>query len=612
MKKIRAKIIQLIVAFSFIANPIAVQFNALQAVDFGESTDYGKYGLGYVGKVYDDGNSIGFATGGKFNFKLKQRVPQPWFKGKGPSLSAGCGGISFSGGFMSLLNLDQIGEQLKDAGAAFAWGIMLGLVTSLPSIKEVWDTINKWARMIQNLLANACNAGKKLATMAKDTEVGEGVSAAFDSVISTEQGSDSLMSKIQNQGSAITKPVTEWLEGASDWASSSATDSEKRNALSQMVKGVVANTTFSQQVFTSQMVNFNLTPLKMTKEAWDVSSATSGTVFEPTYQKENPNGLSGSDLAEYQFRYITALFLYNYTSSKVFNESGVKSLVSILNKGKLVISGSLSPEAYEKELKEYTTTYDKENSYLSTVHPSSYSSNPEEAIIAWADSGDIDGLKNSRLPLVSGVVYAPNNTDGSNNQKVVSIIGVALKSDGSSPAVKDTGWQKVLEDYGDFETISSKQIDCLKRTATNCSDVLPVLLPDIKKAMYVYSQSLSDDQEGIEERIKWELKHALWKTLQSYMKTECMHLNADSSVFVPMEQNGKTVPMPNDIKEQDSLSQKCEKLVINIKIEEGPPPGMSELTGTAGTTIVPSTFLGRIEYLGKKNIQRGLLNSPSK
>ena len=58
-------------------------------------------------------------------------------KGTVPNYSIGCNGISLSGGYIGLLGLSDIEEQLKDSGAAFAWGILSGLAYSLPVISDV-------------------------------------------------------------------------------------------------------------------------------------------------------------------------------------------------------------------------------------------------------------------------------------------------------------------------------------------------------------------------------------------------------------------------------------------------------------------------------------------
>jgi hypothetical protein len=86
------------------------------------------------------------------------QYPQPWFSFSPPKVSVGCGGISLKGMFASIIGLDQLEEQLKNAGTSIAWGIVVGLIYSLPGIGAALRMIDTWAKKIQQLLANACQS----------------------------------------------------------------------------------------------------------------------------------------------------------------------------------------------------------------------------------------------------------------------------------------------------------------------------------------------------------------------------------------------------------------------------------------------------------------------
>jgi len=58
-----------------------------------------------------------------------------------------------------MLNLDTLQSMLEQAGASFAWGIMIGLIYSLPGVADAFAKLNQWARFGQNLFSNACNVG---------------------------------------------------------------------------------------------------------------------------------------------------------------------------------------------------------------------------------------------------------------------------------------------------------------------------------------------------------------------------------------------------------------------------------------------------------------------
>lgn len=126
----------------------------------------------YAGSWEDPSSGIKYHSGGgiKIKFKSDSQSFPPWIKGSVPGIKAGCNGISIDGGFVSLLGLDDIETQLKDAGAAFAWGILIGLAYSLPGVSDVFAKIQKWARQIQQLLQNACSIGQDFSKNSKAAE----------------------------------------------------------------------------------------------------------------------------------------------------------------------------------------------------------------------------------------------------------------------------------------------------------------------------------------------------------------------------------------------------------------------------------------------------------
>ena len=123
----------------------------------------------YAGTWEDPTTGMNYYTGGGIKIKFKQSSTgfTPWVKGSTPGYNVGCNDISIEGGFLALLGLDDIERQLQDAGAAFAWGILIGLAYSLPAISNVFQQIQKWARQIQGLLQNACQIGQNLAKNSK-------------------------------------------------------------------------------------------------------------------------------------------------------------------------------------------------------------------------------------------------------------------------------------------------------------------------------------------------------------------------------------------------------------------------------------------------------------
>lgn len=101
-----------------------------------------------------------------FRFGPGLSYPEPIFNVSPPQISAGCNGLSIKGMFASIISLTQMEEQLKNAGASIAWGIVVGLIYSLPGIGAAFRMIDTWAKKIQQLLANACQMGQQIAQFA--------------------------------------------------------------------------------------------------------------------------------------------------------------------------------------------------------------------------------------------------------------------------------------------------------------------------------------------------------------------------------------------------------------------------------------------------------------
>lgn len=165
----------------------------LVSVQQAKATDLGSILLKnstYAGTWEDPTSGMKYVTGGgiKIKFKGTTNSYTPWVKGTAPNYSIGCNGISLSGGYIGLLGLSDIEEQLKDSGAAFAWGILSGLAYSLPVISDVFAKAQNYARTLQRLMQNACSIGQNLA--AQSPAKGKIDNALTDSVIG--QGFDKV------------------------------------------------------------------------------------------------------------------------------------------------------------------------------------------------------------------------------------------------------------------------------------------------------------------------------------------------------------------------------------------------------------------------------------
>ena len=86
----------------------------------------------------------------------------PWFAVGAPGMRANCSGFDYNLGFITMIDFDELGEQLKQAGSSFVWGLLMGLAYSMPALKQVLDDINDWIQGIQGMLKDSCAAGMKI------------------------------------------------------------------------------------------------------------------------------------------------------------------------------------------------------------------------------------------------------------------------------------------------------------------------------------------------------------------------------------------------------------------------------------------------------------------
>lgn len=132
------------------------------------ATNLGDYITSYkssAGSWTSPTTGMKYHYGGSYEFTFKGgNKYQPWVTGSDPEIKIGCNGISLKGGFVGLLGLNELKDQIKDAGQSLAWGAFISLQYAVPGLFQVFTKIREWAATIQNMLQNACNIGKALAT----------------------------------------------------------------------------------------------------------------------------------------------------------------------------------------------------------------------------------------------------------------------------------------------------------------------------------------------------------------------------------------------------------------------------------------------------------------
>ncbi|HAK87634.1 MAG: hypothetical protein A2X55_08925 [Nitrospirae bacterium GWB2_47_37] len=98
---------------------------------------------------------------GSVSFRLKNDVlGKPAFSVTPPRAAISCSGMDFDAGMISMLNLDVFEQLLSQGGASLSWGIMIGMVYSLPGVSESWQKLQEYARLGQKIFQSPCEMGK--------------------------------------------------------------------------------------------------------------------------------------------------------------------------------------------------------------------------------------------------------------------------------------------------------------------------------------------------------------------------------------------------------------------------------------------------------------------
>ena len=57
------------------------------------------------------------------------------------------------------MNLERLGQQLSQAGASLAYGVLIGLVYTMPGVEQTFTKLNEWSQWLQSFLSESCNIG---------------------------------------------------------------------------------------------------------------------------------------------------------------------------------------------------------------------------------------------------------------------------------------------------------------------------------------------------------------------------------------------------------------------------------------------------------------------
>lgn len=137
-----------------------------------------------------------YASGGsiEYRFSYENVDWSPIVDWEAPSIKAGCSSLSLNGGFASFLGLEDLAEQLANAGQALIWGILIALINSLPSLEHIFSKIKEIVNWVSSMLRNMCNMGKAIGnSMLQNSEWGKAYMGAMDTTQSFLNNLDSAI-----------------------------------------------------------------------------------------------------------------------------------------------------------------------------------------------------------------------------------------------------------------------------------------------------------------------------------------------------------------------------------------------------------------------------------
>lgn len=137
-------------------------WNETQSAQFFNDRAWSNYSKAMV---QQQGNSFGgsyFGASGSFRFSDTASTYKPFLDWEAPSIEADCNGLSYSLGFASLIDFEDIGANLGNVAGALTFGIIVAIINSLPTINQAFTQIKALVQYIQNLLRNACNFSKNI------------------------------------------------------------------------------------------------------------------------------------------------------------------------------------------------------------------------------------------------------------------------------------------------------------------------------------------------------------------------------------------------------------------------------------------------------------------
>lgn len=477
------------------------------------STSAGSWTSPGTGMKYNYGGDYQFTFNGGNRF-------QPWITTSKPSLKVGCNGISLKGGFVGLLGLNEIKDQLSDSGASLAWGVMIGLQYSMPALFSVFKTLREWATTIQKLLQNMCSIGQSLV---RNTDTGKAAKKDVDDFLNTLGSAGDWMDSKMKGADEYRKNIDKYVD-----CSSLSGDAYKKCV------GKLGNTKVTQNDKIAHSVGSNTGSVAILMEQHQVPEKSPSKLYVGKLSDLLDSGkiqdqtiISSTALhdKELSYKLLRVFFgdivLTNTTFSKIvtkntnYEKSPDTGTYEIdINKKKEQIKKDVDGEPKKPSDKEAYFAYEQPiitdhklaanaliNGITSSVNSSFCNANEcdiSEELVFYSDFGTPQGGDTEDRSVSYGIVKYPSlekadtslQWDGALKESLKSIRTLVKSKSGITPVI-----------------LTHLETDNNLLTANSTSTTIPLLLPNIAK--YIDIVSSLERRAGRETQLSAHLKELL-------------------------------------------------------------------------------------------------------
>ena len=463
--------------------------------------NFGQYAFPTVKRLP---GGMGYAVGGNYFMRLGSvGGTKPIISITPPDIRMGCGGLSIRGMFMSFLGLDELSTMLSDSGTTVAWGLMLGLVESLPSISQTLEQVQTFVRNIQKLLANSCQTAKILAQRWQHKPV---IGAINDGIGSINTADHSLAEKIKKWNNSMMNTFAGLLKDGD------VTDEKKGGMISQLIANDFATAFGTWGAYLYAFMNrYNIKYSKMGDVlaagggGQSVTTQVGNYTFETHPSAPLPFSIpeGNQDRWRLQTSVLSLLQSFGVPDTYVLQSDKLGVLQTALSEyAEAAKNGDDARAKKGVSLRNrlFGSSAKEGEAVVQPILIRSAAKQGSNDLLQFLEAGDVNGDLNFIVPS-----FAVLNIKAG-GQEIATLIA---PTDVSMPA---TGQQEaMMKSFGNIRAIARAQVECLTNDQNDsvtvesntyqCGDLPPVFIGSARKLLRIYAQSLPSEREKIKEAV---------------------------------------------------------------------------------------------------------------